>query len=230
MLNLGGIFSSQTIIGRTLRWFLNRLPSNAYVPIVQGPARGYRWRIGSSVHSCWLGCYEADVVGEALLSLPPPGVAYDLGANAGYYTLVLAKRMTHVYAFEPVPLELTRHVERNHLESRVTVVAAAVSDVSGDGWLTAGDAPERHLARAGALRVRTVALDEMDLPDPCFVKMDIEGSESRALRGMRARLGRAHPVLLIAIHSDALRADVLQQLHEFSYRIAWMQPDTLLAT
>jgi FkbM family methyltransferase len=230
MLNLGGIFSSQTIAGRSLRWLLNLLPSNAYVPIVQGPARGYRWRIGSSVHSCWLGCYEADIVRAALLQLPPPGVAYDLGANAGYYTLVLTKRMHHVYAFEPVPLELTRHVEKNRLESRVTVVAAAVSDVTGDGWLTPGDAPERRLASTGALRVRTVALDEMDLPDPCFVKMDIEGSEAKALRGMRERLRRAHPVLLIAIHGDALRADVLQQLYEFSYRIAWVQPDTLLAT
>ncbi len=62
----------------------------------------------------------------------------------------------------------------------------------------------------------------MDLPDPCFVKMDIEGSEAKALRGMRERLRRAHPVLLIAIHGDASsRADVLQQRIEFSYRIAW---------
>ena len=85
MLNLGGIFTSHCPLGRALRWFLHLLPANAYVPIVQGPARGYRWRIGSSVHSCWLGCYEPDVVGAALLQMPPPGVAYDLGANAGYY-------------------------------------------------------------------------------------------------------------------------------------------------
>jgi FkbM family methyltransferase len=229
MLNLGSI-SSHTVVGRTLRWLLNHLPPNAYVPILQGPARGYRWRIGSSVHSCWLGCYEADIVRQALLHLPPAGVAYDLGANAGYYTLVLTRRMTHVYAFEPMPRELARHVERNHLESRVTVVAAGVSDVSGLGWLTDGLAAERHLASSGSRRVRTVALDDMDLPDPCFIKMDIEGAEATALRGMHERLRRAHPMLLIAMHSDAGRAEVLAQLKELSYRITWMQPDTLLAT
>jgi FkbM family methyltransferase len=229
MLNLGDI-SSRTAVGRSLRWFLNRLPANTYVPIVQGPARGSRWRIGSSVHSCWLGCYEADVVRQALRHLPPAGVAYDLGANAGYYTLMLSRRMTHVYAFEPNPLELTRHVERNHLESRVTVVVAAVSDISGEAWLTDGLASERHLASSGVLRVATVALDDMDLPDPCFVKMDIEGAEARALRGMRERLRRAHPVLLIAVHGNEVRAEVIDQLHQLAYQISWLQPDTLLAT
>jgi FkbM family methyltransferase len=228
MLDLGSI-SSRSVPGRSLRWFLNQLPRDAYVPILQGPARGYRWRIGSSVHSCWLGCYEPDLVRAALEHMPPPGVAYDLGANAGYYTLVLTRRMTHVYAFEPVPLEVTEHVKRNHLESRVTIVAAAVSDSSGDGWFTEGDAPERHLSSAGVMRVRTVALDDLDLPDPVFVKMDIEGAEASALRGMEKRLRRAHPVMLIAIHSDAVRAEVLEQLNALSYKITRLAPDTLLA-
>jgi FkbM family methyltransferase len=228
MLDLGSI-SSRSVPGRTLRWFLNQLPHDAYVPILQGPAWGYRWRIGSSVHSCWLGCYEPDLVRAALEHMPPSGVAYDLGANAGYYTLVLTRRMTHVYAFEPVPLELTEHVTRNHLESRVTIIAAAVSDKSGDGWFTEGDAPERHLSSTGVLRVRTVALDDLDLPDPVFVKMDIEGSEASALRGMVKRLRRAHPVMLIAIHGDAVRADVLEQLQALSYKVTWVASDTLLA-
>ncbi len=28
------------------------------MPILQGPMRGYRWIVGSSVHGCWLGSYE----------------------------------------------------------------------------------------------------------------------------------------------------------------------------
>ena len=59
--------------------------------------------------------------------------------------------------------------------------------------------------------------------------MDIEGAEAGALRGMRERLRRAHPVLLIAIHSDAVRRDVLEQLNALSYKITWVASDTLLA-
>jgi hypothetical protein len=45
------------------------------------------------------------------------------------------------------------------------------------------------------LFVPTLKLNEMDLPPPDLIKMDIEGGETRALRGARPLLDRAGPVV-----------------------------------
>src|SRR5450759_4372142 len=90
--------------GSLLRVPLAILPRSAALPIIQGPLRGTRWVVGAGIHSCWLGTYER-AVQETLLDLVrPDSVAYDVGAHAGYHTLLLSRAVSntgHVYAFEP---------------------------------------------------------------------------------------------------------------------------------
>jgi len=57
MLNFSKI-SSDSIIGKFLRFPLKLLPQNMIVPIIQGKLRGKKWIVGSSNHGCWLGSYE----------------------------------------------------------------------------------------------------------------------------------------------------------------------------
>jgi hypothetical protein len=76
---------------RPLRWLIRRIPAGAVMPVLQGPLRGARWVAGASDAGCWLGSYEAEVQ-ELLVSLVRPGaVVYDLGANAGFFTLLAAR-------------------------------------------------------------------------------------------------------------------------------------------
>jgi hypothetical protein len=75
-----------------------------------------------------------------------------------------------------------------------------------------------------------VALDDLDLPDPVFIKMDIEGAEEEALRGMTRLVNRARPVLLIACHGDLVRRATLNWLSRERYTVRMIKPpDTLLA-
>jgi FkbM family methyltransferase len=171
--------------------------------------------------------YEPDVT-AALERLTQPGfVCADLGAHVGYFTLLLA-RLTgpegRVFAFEAAAdnaRAVRRNVKLNGVGSRVTVETAAVVERSAGrvplfpgraggsmewttdaGFAVRGDPASR--APAEAMRVDSIALDDYLPPNSRLdlVKMDIEGAEGRALRGMRRLLREARPVVVLEFHRE----------------------------
>lgn len=84
-------------------------PDGKIVTINKGPLSGCRWQ-RFQCHQAWMamGSYEphvAKLIGEILR---PGDVFYDVGANAGYFTLLGASRVGggRVVAFEPVPFNV----------------------------------------------------------------------------------------------------------------------------
>jgi hypothetical protein len=77
--------------GQLIRLPARLLPKSAVMHIQRGPARGMRWISGSATHGCWLGTYELPK--QALVErLVRPGMTvYDIGAQAGFYTLVFSR-------------------------------------------------------------------------------------------------------------------------------------------
>lgn len=193
---------------RPLRWLAHKVPPTAVLPVLQGPLRGARWIAGASNAGCWLGSYEAEVQ-RLLVSLVERGsVVYDLGANAGFFTLLAARLVGpagRVYAFEPLPANLDilrRHLELNRC-AHVTVVPAAVSDRDGRARFTGAGSTAR-LDGDGAVEVATVRIDTLlargEIAPAGLVKLDVEGAELAALRGMDGLLREARPRLLIEFH------------------------------
>lgn len=152
--------------------------------------------------------------------VPAGGGFADIGANVGYFALLVATQRTasHVEAFEPNPLIaclLEQSVTLNQLEGRVTVNRLAVGDRAGvlpfclhdtntgHSRLAAGDA-------AGDIKVPVIVWDEwwaQKRPEPRIhcVKMDIEGAELLALRGMQQFLQRQKPALVVEAYDHQLR-------------------------
>lgn len=141
-----------------------------------------------------------------------PGMtAIDIGAHAGYYAIllsILVGASGHVYAFEPDESNLRalrKNVSMNALRN-VTVVPLAVSDRDGEAvmHLDAVDSGANSLLRtSGSVRqerVRTVALDTYAAQERItrvdLIKMDIEGAELLALRGMR-KVVQSNPSLIL---------------------------------
>jgi FkbM family methyltransferase len=215
-LNWSGI-SNQSLAGRLLRLPLALLPPGSILRIRRGPAKGLRWISGSATHGCWLGTYELDKQ-RALVRFIKPGLTiYDIGAQAGFYTLLfscLIGASGRVIAFEPSPRELSfllRHVAMNHLEN-VTVIAAAVSAHAGiASFSNDRGATMNALGDRGSLMVSTIALDSADLPPPSLIKIDVEGAEAMVLEGARDTLRRARPVVFVALHS-ALQKQLCSEL------------------
>ena len=174
--------------------------------MLSGPNRGHKWVVGASNHGCWIGWYDKTTQGHLVFSLRPGDIAYDIGANAGFFTLLMSRLVGpsgHVHAFEPLPDNLAvlrRHLALNDV-SNVTVHPVAVSDHTGTVTFQRGaNDLMGHISSAGDMTVDCVALDDLDLPLPRTIKMDIEGGESLALCGMTRILRAAQPCLLIEGH------------------------------
>jgi FkbM family methyltransferase len=190
------------------------------VEVAAGPLAGTRLLLDLKTEKdLWLGNYEPEL-GAALRSFARPGMTvFDVGANVGYVTLLLAKATFpggRLFAFEPLPSNLDRlraNLALSGLENRVVVVPAAVTDRAGrapflvhaSGGMGkiegAAGRPEDYPSR---LEVDTTDLDsfvyERGHPLPNLIKLDIEGGEVLALPGMRRLLQQARPVLLLELH------------------------------
>lgn len=203
------------IAGSLARLPLRLIPKSATLPILSGPNRGMRWIVGAGQHGCWLGNYENFCVNFITAQISPGTTVFDVGAHAGYYTLMFSRRVGpsgKVFAFEGNRINadnLRRHIEINRI-TNTEVIEAAVSDRDGTGHFSDTGYTGR-LAPVGR-SVRTVRLD--DFPTPDFVKMDIEGGECLALRGAEGLIGARKTTWFVATHgTDAECRNCLADLN-----------------
>lgn len=197
--------------GRAIRWPLKLIPSNLVAPILQGPLRGKKWIVGSSVHGCWLGSYEIEKAKLMKQRIGPGAVVFDIGAQAGYHTLLSSECAGpggSVYAFEPLPrnLKYLHAMVELHRLKNVAVMESAVSDFGGPAFFDANSDPVAgRLSANGSMRVRCIQLDEEvqagRLPPPTFLKIDVEGAEMKLLAGARHTLERHRPEIVLDTHT-----------------------------
>lgn len=216
-------------LGKFLRMPLKLIPSNMVLPILQGKLRGKKWIKGSSINGCWLGTYEFDKQRLFEKYFKPGMVIYDVGANAGFYTLlssVLTESKGKVFAFESVPKKvfyIRRHLELNKIFN-TTVIEKAVSDtISILKFSLSSNPSQGHISEEGELEVETITLDEFikqGNPSPDLIKMDIEGAEYLALNGSKEILKTRKPVIFLATHGDEVREKCVKLLSEFDYIIS----------
>ena len=155
------------------------------------------------------------------------GVAIDVGANIGIYTVALARLCNKVYAFEPTPESFTvlqRNLEINSL-CNVEVFEKAVADNCRVVKLY------KHPAGAGSnslgrcsqhfIEVETVRLDDVtgEAGNIAFIKIDVQGAERLVLEGATETLKRSRPAIMFEVDRNACFEDplgawnLLQTLH-----------------
>ena len=157
---------------------------------------------------------------RALRRLVRPGWrALDVGANVGYYTLLLANLVGptgNVWSFEPAAdtfASLERNVGLNPKSSaRIRLLRLALSDREGSASLVTGThhglARLGEAADAGAEPVSVTTLDRLleheGRPQVDLIKVDIEGAEGRLLDGAAATLERCRPWLMVELYPAGL--------------------------
>ena len=155
------------------------------------------------------GKYASARVSEIREAVKQGNVVIDIGANIGYFTVLLANLVGpegKVYAFEPGPRNyglLQRTIERNGY-AHVIAEQKAVSNKAGEFLLyqTGSRAantlsPGKHIS---AVKVDMVTLDEFlsDEHDITFIKMDMDGSEPLAIQGMAQLIQRSSSLRVLA--------------------------------
>lgn len=221
--------SADTFLGRILRQPLKLVPAQMPMPILQGRLRGKRWIAGAHTHGCWLGTYEHEKQKLFALEVKEGDTVYDIGANAGFYTLlasVLVGPIGHVYAFEPLPRNvnfLREHLSLNQI-TNVDVVEAAVADKDGEEYFDdSAGAAMGHLAASGNKRVKTVVIDELVnkkmLPAPASLKIDVEGAEFLVLSGAKKVLQEIRPKIFLSTHGPAVHLQCCDLLKRLDYKL-----------
>ncbi len=202
--------------------------------IVRGLASGYRMNISPAEKLGYLLGSDEPHLQKAIRKHVVAGdTVYDIGANVGYVSLSLAKRVGptgRVIAFEPIPSSaeaFRQNIKINGI-TNVQLLNLAASDKSGEAVIrmtenlaTASLVWHRNEPSATELRVRTAAIDELvnagEFGLPGFVKIDVEGAEGNVLQGMRRTIAAARPVLFVEC-SDAGREQTWHLLAELNYR------------
>jgi FkbM family methyltransferase len=196
--------------------------------------------------------YEEKFHEAILASLRAGDVAWDIGANQGFYAKIFCEKTGaagRVFAFEPAPdsfAELCRHTAefpwiRNEM--------AAMGDFDGTTQLVLGEAHRRnHLewnagesARADSVPVKVVSGDSYRTASgntPNVVKIDVEGFEEEVLAGMDSLLSAPElRAVFVEVHFRLLeargRADAPVRIEKLlrgkGLRPKWVDPSHIAA-
>ncbi|HUP58613.1 MAG TPA: FkbM family methyltransferase [Bdellovibrionota bacterium] len=147
---------------------------------------------------------------EWIRSMSEGEVLFDVGANVGLYSIYAGKRGVRVYAFEPESANfalLNRNIQANGLSGCVEAHCLAISDracfdrlrlsatVPGSALHSFGvnkdpcGAPFAPVYEQGCL---ALSLDDLvytwGFPCPAYLKIDVDGLESKVLAGARRML------------------------------------------
>jgi FkbM family methyltransferase len=167
-------------------------------------------------------------------------VVVEAGANIGALTLPLARLVATgdgagpgtVLAFEPQRVLyqlLNANLALNRVQN-VQAQRAAVGQKSGMLGIPAidyskpGNFAGHSMKDASPERVRIVTIDSLRLRRLDFLKIDVEGMESKVLRGAKRTIARCQPVIYCENDRKEKSARLIACLTAMGYRIYWHLP------
>lgn len=131
--------------------------------------------------------------------------AWDVGANRGNHSAVMARHCRRLFSFEPDPMSFPRLSSLLSKAANAEPVNVALSDVQGE-------APFRFHRPGASAHIDVEAPDawvklatgdafaaQRDIRDLDFMKIDVEGSEMAVLRGMKNTINEQRPVIIVEI-------------------------------
>ncbi len=156
------------------------------------------------------------------------GVMLDVGANIGNHSVFLAKHFDTVHAIEPSPRTFNVLSMNASLASNIKCHQFAASNSNGlvtfrqetvnVGYSRIVDAPLSE----STIQVKCWKLDEYfkESNDISLVKIDVEGHEAQAIKGMERILHRCSPVVVFEQHFGGFidgTSEVIELLKENGY-------------
>lgn len=205
------------------------------VVIRSGPLAGRRFRCCLKYdRPLWIGNWEPELQKWFQEYIRPGMLVYDVGAHKGFFSLLAAQLVGstgEVIAFEPHPgnrAEAIANIQRNPDLAKVIVVnECAVSDSNGteefsetESCYVAGLSRILPNSKNTKYTVKTITLDEIVASRnrrPDCIKLDIEGAEELAFKGMTRVLEQHRPILMVELHNHECWKGFVELLTRFNY-------------
>ena len=144
--------------------------------------------------------YQYQVRDRSMTHVKKRGVALDIGANVGLWSRSLCKNFKSVVAFEPVAM-FRECLMRNVVADNLQVKDFALGDkqTCATMIITEGNTGHTHIdpATLGQGDTEVYRLDDLELDEVDYIKMDCEGYEYRILQGAEATIKRCRPVVVV---------------------------------
>lgn len=173
------------------------------------------------------GTYESELAKACTEYVDPAFDAIDVGANIGFYTILLAKLVkgNRVLAIEPTRNALTRlkkNVAANLDDHSVVIFEGAVSNKNGTSQINFVEGSEEYSSLGVLLHeaiadkpmlkssVSTRTIDDLVAQfrlRPGFIKIDVEGMEYAVLEGAKQTLSEFRPIILAEVSDGLLKAN-----------------------
>jgi FkbM family methyltransferase len=189
-------------------------------------------------------CAREAALTRLLTEVQPNDVMYDIGANRGLYTMLSARKVKQVIAFEPEREsfgQLQENILLNGL-GNVTAYREAISDHAATETLYMGGGV--GMIDSGQLgremkQTTTEVIDMVNgdafvmaqrLPAPTVMKIDVEGYEGTVLDGFRKVLGQPEcRMVCCEIHPTMLpqpftKESIVERLRSFGFSTIHLYP------
>ena len=121
--------------------------------------------------------------------------AVDIGCRDGEYTRYLCRDFQHVFCFDYRRRKL---FHKNVDLDKITHFKCALGEenkiieVSGGGSITTGKIPKEKWYEE-----EIFTLDQFELPDIDYIKIDVDGFELRVLQGAQSTIEKYSPILVL---------------------------------
>ena len=144
-------------------------------------------------------------------------VIFDIGANIGTFTTWMAKAFPQgkVYSFEPQKIVfdiLQKNIELNNCKNIIPYNFGG-SNVNNIFYMNAcydlkdnqgAFCIDKSLDETNGLKIQCRIIDELNIQNVGYIKIDVEGHEYEALLGMEKIISRDKPTIMIEIHDDCI--------------------------
>jgi FkbM family methyltransferase len=144
--------------------------------------------------------YQYQVRDRSLTYAKQRGVALDIGANVGLWSRGLCKNFRTVVAFEPVAM-FRECLIRNVVADNLQVKDFALGDKRTQATMiiTEGNTGHTHIDpdTLGTGDTEVYRLDDLELDEVDYIKMDCEGYEYRILQGAEQTIKQCRPVVVV---------------------------------
>ena len=144
--------------------------------------------------------YQYQVRDRSLIYVKQRGVALDIGANVGLWSRGLCKNFRTVVAFEPVAM-FRECLIRNVVADNLQVKDFALGDKRTQATMiiTEGNTGHTHIDpdTLGTGDTEVYRLDDLELDEVDYIKMDCEGYEYRILQGAEQTIKQCRPVVVV---------------------------------
>jgi len=187
-------------------------------------------------------------------------VFWDVGANIGFYSLMLHSNFSKIVAVEPNLETAATLSTRTQGTGNIEILEIALSNTSGPAPLytqkekfclagfnnkngsdsllsqvdykSARDPSNDRIVQKGPLiQVMERRFDDMNNGSVDLVKIDVEGAEFLVLEGMRTSL-KEHSVrrIMVELHNKENKTRLESTFIAYGYAVEWVDPDHLFAT